>query len=102
MAGLAQIAVPGLPHRNADRNGRRRRRYAPCEWLRIKDDPLSGFNVRVPAADPTAVIETANSAGQAERVKSMKSEPGAIVLKVGSGAYRFESILPKTTIPKGE
>ena len=47
--------------------------------------------VIVPASDPDGVTESGKPAAQSEGVVFLRSEPGAVVYQVGSGAYQFNS-----------
>ena len=53
--------------------------------------------VFVPAMDSAGVTESGKSADKGEGVTYQRMENGAAVYAVGSGAYRFQSTLPKGT-----
>jgi alpha-L-rhamnosidase len=50
--------------------------------------------VYVPAKDSAAVTESGNPAAKAVGVKFLRQEEGAAIYEVGSGSYRFQSVLP--------
>jgi len=47
--------------------------------------------VIIPATDPGSVTESGHPAAQAEGVTLLRTEPGAVILQVGSGIYKFRS-----------
>jgi alpha-L-rhamnosidase len=55
--------------------------------------PNTKATVHVPAKEPAAATESGKPAAQADGVKLLRTENGAAVFEVGSGAYRFQSIV---------
>ncbi len=49
--------------------------------------------VVVPTSDPEMVTESARPVSQSEGVTLLRSEPGAVVYQVGSGAYQFKTLI---------
>jgi len=61
--------------------------------LGVTIPPNTTATVRVPAKDPAGVTESGTPAAQADGVRFLRSEHGSAVFEVGSGAYRFQSIV---------
>lgn len=51
--------------------------------------------VYVPTGDAAGITESGAEAARAEGVKSLRTEAGRVVFRLGGGVYRFESCLPK-------
>ena len=59
--------------------------------LEIAIPPNTTATVYVPARDPAKVTESGKPASKSPGVRFIRSENGAAVYEIGSGAYRFES-----------
>ena len=55
--------------------------------------------VIIPTDDPGAVTESGRPAPQSEGVTLPRSKPWAAVCKVGSGAYKFSSVIGSKSAP---
>ncbi|MDR2848958.1 MAG: glycoside hydrolase family 78 protein [Verrucomicrobiota bacterium] len=64
------------------------RKGGAFDW-RIEVPPNTSATVYIPASDPAAVTEGGKPLARAKGVTNLRTEPGAVVLTVGSGAYRF-------------
>lgn len=53
--------------------------------------PNTTATVYLPATDPATVTESGKPITDAPDVKHLRTEPGCVVLEVGSGAYHFQS-----------
>jgi hypothetical protein len=51
--------------------------------------------IRVPTTDAAQVQESGSPVGKAKGIKILRSEPGALLLEVGSGTYRFTAPFAK-------
>jgi len=56
-------------------------------------------SLHVPCKDASGVTESGKPAAESEGVKFLRMEKGAAVYAVGSGMYRFKSLLP--LLPSG-
>jgi alpha-L-rhamnosidase len=64
--------------------------------LDVTIPPNTIATVYVPAKGPDGVTEVGKPATQAKGVKFLRMESNAAVYEVGSGSYRFQSILTRT------
>ena len=64
--------------------------------LEVTIPPNSSGTVHLPTADPAGDLESGRSAREAEHVSLGICEQGRAVYAVGSGFYRFESVVPET------
>lgn len=60
--------------------------------LEVTIPPNSSAEVYVPVGDGEAVRESGREAATAQCVKQLRREGNSVVLQVGSGCYRFESV----------
>jgi alpha-L-rhamnosidase len=67
------------------------RRDGPAFSLDVSVPANATATVYVPARDAAAVTESGGPAAQAEGVRFLRSEGGAAVYEIGSGAYHFRS-----------
>jgi alpha-L-rhamnosidase len=58
--------------------------------------PNTTATIFVPAKDAASVTESGKPVGEAVGVKFLRMENNVAVYVVGSGSYRFRSILPET------
>jgi hypothetical protein len=61
--------------------------------LQITVPPNTTATIFIPASGPDVVTESAKPAAQSEGVTFLRSESGAVVYQIGSGAYRFNSLM---------
>ena len=59
--------------------------------LEVKIPPNTRATLRMPARDPPQVTEGGRPAAEAEGVRLLRVEPGAVIFELVSGHYRFDS-----------
>lgn len=63
--------------------------------MEVTIPPNTTATVRIPTTDPGEVLESGSPVANAKGIRILRSEPGALLLEIGSGAYRFTTPFAK-------